>query len=81
MGWLEEIKALLDSGASVLNADDAMTLIERCERLRQENAALSAALEAVEWDHNGVCLWCWGSKHGRGHRPRCQRQAALKGKG
>ena len=47
---------------------------------RESQRQLREALEAVEWtlDLYGalVCPWCGGS-HYAGHRPDCQRQAAL----
>lgn len=46
-----------------------------------DNSRLRAALEAVEWIydydiHQELCPWC-GSQQEKGHKPDCQRQAAL----
>ena len=41
-------------------------------------AALAAALEEVEWDEGGHCLWCYGWERIGGHSLDCQRQVALR---
>lgn len=51
-------------------------LQKRIAELEAENSALRAALEAVEYDVHGICLWCAGEYYSD-HNPDCQRQAAL----
>jgi hypothetical protein len=52
-------------------------LISRLVWLHKTNKRLRAALEAVERDADGYCLWC-DTYMKNGHDPDCQRQAALK---
>jgi len=54
---------------------------EKYKALKQQNAALLAALEAFEWVFMDdslipVCLWCKNGKIA-GHALDCQRQQAL----
>src|SRR5262245_23064826 len=53
-------------------------------KTKAQAETLRAALEAVEWEPSGdgwvQCPWCDGYKE-RGHKPTCQRQAALQGEG
>ena len=41
--------------------------------------ALAVALEEVEWDEGGHCLWCYGWERIGGHSLDCRRQVALRG--
>lgn len=64
------IKTLHFAGYEVLTRRQLM-------ELQAENAALRAALEAVEWLQVGArrsCPWCGGIMK---HKPDCQRQKAL----
>ena len=55
----------------------------RCLELREAEAdrdQLEAALRRVEWNVEHFCEWC-GNYQEQGHKPDCQRQAALAGDG
>jgi hypothetical protein len=56
------------------------SLSTREERIR----LLNEAVQAVEWAVYGNwdtprCVWCGGKRRDGGHKPDCQREAALKG--
>lgn len=54
-------------------------LTDEVAALKAERDALREALEIVEFDRHGMCLWCARWSH-QGHNIHCPRQLALKGK-
>jgi len=49
----------------------------RANAAEAENERLRAALEAVECDVYGQCVWCFEHVNARPHKPDCARQIAL----
>lgn len=67
-------KRAVDSQAEIVklmeaNLEDMKLVDARAKRYR-------AALEAVEWDWDGMCPWCQNERE-NGHKLTCQRQTAL----
>ena len=55
-----------------------MYTVSKATKLNRLADALAKALEYVEWDEGGHCLWCYGWERTGGHAPDCQRQVALR---
>jgi hypothetical protein len=54
------------------------TTAERATVLTPLEAQLLEALEAVEWDHEGMCPWCHGSHRAWRHADDCKLFLAIK---
>jgi hypothetical protein len=61
-------------GRDKLASDEIDALLMDAIGKASEIARLRAALEAIECDPGGYCLWCAGMP---GHMLDCQRQSAL----
>ncbi len=75
MNWESIYDAVTDLKTEVDSAIDHLTY--KNDELHDKNAALMAALQAVEWNpHTLYCPWC-GMGEEDGHADDCQRQQAL----
>jgi len=55
-----------------------MYVASEATKLNRLADALAKALEYVEFDVDGYCVWCEGWENDDGHAPDCQRQVALR---
>lgn len=78
----DDIKARLENGQIIFRRMTVVRLVADTIELeaalaaaQAENARLRAALEEVEFDDGGYCLWCGSYPYS--HSKDCERQSAL----